>query len=100
MVIVQEECSLSEDSRTDDHDGDRTGRSSTSGMVVNTECVEELIFENRRIAISNLIGALMLSIGTQNCPRKKELGLHRVKMLKLSLKWDKRISVFPEYNEK
>jgi hypothetical protein len=85
---------LSEDSRTDDHDGDRTGLSSTSGTVVNAARVEELIFENQRIAISNLIVALSLSIGTQNFPRKKELDLHGVNMFKLLLKWAKHISVF------
>jgi hypothetical protein len=66
---------LSEDSRTDVHDDDRTGRSSNSGTVVNKARVEELIFENRSIVIPDLIGALKLSIGN------KELSLHRVKIL-------------------
>jgi hypothetical protein len=75
---------LSEDSRTDVHDGDRTGRSSTSGTAVNTARMEELIFEKGRIVIPVLIGAMRLSIGTRHCTRKKELGLHRVKILNSS----------------
>jgi len=66
--MVYGQCILSENSRTDFHDGDRTGRFSTSGTVVNTARVEELIFKNRRIVISDLIGALKLSIGTKHCP--------------------------------
>jgi hypothetical protein len=72
---------LSENSRTDVHDGDRTGRSSTSGTVVNAARGEELIFENRPIVIPDLIGALRLSIGRRHYPRKKGVGLDRVKIL-------------------
>lgn len=85
---------MSEGCRTDVHDGERTGRSSISGTVVNTERVEELIFENRRIVIPYLIGALRLSIG------KGRARFARSQNFKLKLRWDKRISVFPEYNEK
>jgi hypothetical protein len=59
--------------------------------------MEELIFENRRIVIPDLFGALRLSMGTQHCPRKKELGLHRVKT---RAQMGQTRSVFPEYNEK
>jgi hypothetical protein len=84
---------LSEISRIDVHDDDRTGRPNTSGTVVSTARVEELILENRGITIPDLFGALG---GTQHCPRKQKLNLFRVKMFELVLKWDKRITVFPE----
>ena len=96
--MVYGQCSLSENSRTDFHDGHRTGRSSTSGTVVNTARVEELIFEesnrnsrfNRRTEVIHRNTALPTKERARFTPRQN---------FKVMFRWDKRISVFPHYNE-